>query len=261
MGKCWFAVLLGAYFGSHSSEASERWHPHVGIDRWRRSRAVRSASRARVVLRTSPAETDAGVANGVALHLVDGHLGSVALDELDETTALARRDLDIGYLSKPSEERAELILGDVTGETTNEDGGVVRIRELVHRLRSAIVAHWGCPHAVHADWASLSTVGHAHTGSSAAALVLGSSSRDTHRTVAAVDTLHFGESALLVLRVGEANESVTARHAADWVRHDLGGLDGAVFALEEGDEDVFIDLWTEIANKDGVLRAAIVSTS
>lgn len=76
------------------------------------SRAVRSTY-TRVVLRTSPRETNARVANWVALHLVDGHLGSMAVDKLDETAALARRNLDVGDLSEALEEGTELILGDV----------------------------------------------------------------------------------------------------------------------------------------------------
>lgn len=104
----------------------------------RRSWAVGSAD-ARVVLRTTPAETDTRVANGVALHLVDGHLGGMAVDKLDETAALSRRNLDISNLTKALEERTELVLGDVARETANKDGGVVGVGELVH-LGSGIVA-------------------------------------------------------------------------------------------------------------------------
>lgn len=104
---------------------------HAQVVRGRRGRAIGSTN-ARVVLRAAPAETDARVTNGVALHLVDGHLSSMAVDELDEATALARGDLDIGDFTESLEEGAKLILGNVAREATNKDGRVVRVGELVH---------------------------------------------------------------------------------------------------------------------------------
>jgi hypothetical protein len=99
--------------------------------RRRRSRAVRSSD-ARVVLRSAPAESDPGVANGVALHLVDGHLGGVAVDKLDKAAALSGGNLDVGDLAESLEERAELVLRHISREAADEHGGVVGIRELVH---------------------------------------------------------------------------------------------------------------------------------
>ena len=87
---------------------------------------------ARVVLRAAPAEANTRVANGIALHLIDGHLRGMTVDELDKATALARGDLDIGDLAKALEERAQLILSDIAREATDEDSGVVRVSELVH---------------------------------------------------------------------------------------------------------------------------------
>jgi hypothetical protein len=82
--------------------------------------------------------------------LIDGHLSGVALDKLNETAALSWRDLDVGNLAKALEERAKLVLGNITGQATDEDGGVVRIGELIHRLRCAIVTQWrGSTHAIH----------------------------------------------------------------------------------------------------------------
>jgi hypothetical protein len=86
---------------------------HTHVVRRRRSRAVGSAD-SRVVLRSAPAESDSRVANGVALHLVDGHLGGVAVDKLDEAAALARRDLDVGDFSKSLEERTKFILSHIS---------------------------------------------------------------------------------------------------------------------------------------------------
>lgn len=85
---------------------------HAHVVRRRRSRAVGSAD-SRVVLRSAPAESDSRVANGVALHLVDGHLGGVAVDKLDEAAALARRDLDVGDFSESLEERSKFVLRDI----------------------------------------------------------------------------------------------------------------------------------------------------
>lgn len=104
------------------------------VVRRRGSRAVGSTY-TRVVLRATPGETDARVTNWVALHLVDSHFGSVAMDKLDEATALAGRNLDVGDLSESLEERAQLILSNVARQATNKDGRVVRVGELVHHHR------------------------------------------------------------------------------------------------------------------------------
>jgi hypothetical protein len=181
----------------------------------------------------------------------------VALDELDETAALARGDLDVGDLSESLEERAELILGDVARKTSDEDGGVVGIGELVHGLGSAVEAHGGATHrGVHASGAGHAAhVGSTNTGS----LVLGGSGGNAHGAVATVDTLHLGESTLLVVLIGETDETVATGHAADGVGHDLGGLARGEAALEEGDKNVFVNLRAEITNEDGVLGATVIT--
>ena len=92
-------------------------------------------------------------------------------------------------------------------------------------------------------------------------LVLGSGSADAHRSITAVNALHLGESTLLVCLIGEANETVATRHAADGVGHDLGGLARVVLGLEEGHEDVFVDLWTEVADEDGELGTTVVAAA
>lgn len=104
---------------------------HAHVVRRRRSRAVGSAD-SRVVLRSAPAESHSRVANGVALHLVDGHLGGVAVDKLDEAAALARRDLDVGDFSESLEERSKFVLRDIAGKAADENSCVIRIGELVH---------------------------------------------------------------------------------------------------------------------------------
>lgn len=104
---------------------------HAHVVRRRGGRAV-GGTNTRVVLRATPAQTDARVTNRVTLHLVDGHLSGMAVDELNEAAALARGDLDVGDLAESLEERSKLILGNVAGKASNEDGGVVGIGELVH---------------------------------------------------------------------------------------------------------------------------------
>lgn len=195
-----------------------------------RSGAVRAASRAGVVLRATPAQTDTRVTDGITLHLIDGHLGRMALDELDETASLTRRDLDIGNLAKSLEEGAQLILGHISGETADEDGRVVGVSELVHWLRGTVETHGRGTHGgVHA-----SRAGHAHGArNNTRTLVLGSGSGDTHRAVAAVDPLHLAERTLLVVLVGETDEPVATRHAADGISHDLCGFARGETALEE----------------------------
>lgn len=237
-----------------------RGHAHGGVHGRRRgSRAVGAAGGAGVVLGAAPAQAHAGVTDGVALHLVDGHLGGVALHELDETTALSGGDLDVGDFSEALEERAELILGNVAGQTTDENSGVVGVGELVHGLGSTVERHRRATHGrVHA-----SGTGHTHGSTTVATntgtLVLGGSGGDAHGAVATVNTLHLGESTLLVVLVGEANEAVAAGHAADGVGHDLSRLARGEAALEERDEDIFVHLRAEITDEDGVLGATVIT--
>lgn len=251
--------MIAHLHGGKTAILVGRGHTHGGVHGRRRgSRTVGAAGRAGVVLGATPRQTHAGVTDGVALHLVDGHLGSVALDELDETTALSRGDLDVGDFSEALEEGAELILGDVAGQATDEHSGVVGVGELVHGLGSTVEGHGGATHGrVHASGA-----GHTHATAVAAntgTLVLGGSGGNAHGAVAAVDTLHLGESALLVVLVGETDESVAAGHARDGIGHDLGGLARGETALEEGDEDVFVDLGAEVTNEDGVLGTTVIT--
>lgn len=89
------------------------WHTHRWVDWWRRCWTVWCASWTRVVLRTAPAQTDTRVADGVALHLVDRHLRGVSLHKLDEAASLSRWNLDVCYLPKSLEERAQLILSHI----------------------------------------------------------------------------------------------------------------------------------------------------
>ena len=234
-----------------------RRHSHGGVHRRRRwSGTVGASSWAGVVLRATPAQTHPRVSNGVALHLVDGHLSGVALDELDETAALARRDLDVGDFTEALEKRTELILGNVAGETANKNGGVVGVSELVHGLGSTVEAHRGSTHrGVHAGRA-----GHAHsTRHDTGTLVLGSGGRNAHGTVTTVDTLHLTQGTLLVILIREANETIATRHAADGIGHDLGGLAGGEAALEERNKDVFVDLRAEITNENRVFGTTVIT--
>lgn len=226
--------------------------------RRRRSRAIGAASGAGVILRAAPAQTHARVTDRVALHLVDRHLGSMALNELNETATLARGDLDVGDLTEALEERTELVLSDVSRETPNKDGGVVRIGELVHGLGSTIETHWGGTHrGVHPRGTR-----HAHgTRHDSRALVLGGGGGDTHGAVAAVDTLHLTQGTLLVILIGEADKAVTTRHSTNWVGHDLGRLARWEPALEKGNENVFVNLRAQVANENGVLGTTIIAAT
>lgn len=187
----------------------------------------------------------------------------MTLYELDEATALSWGDLDISDFAETLKERSELILSYVAGQTTDKDCRVVRVGELVHWLWLTIVAHgWRSAHRVHA-W-GLHTRSHAlchwHTSrTSASRLVLGCGSGDSHWSVAAVDTLHLSQSALLILLIGKTNETVTARHSRDWVGHDLCRLAGWKACLEKGNEDVFVDFWSEITDEDGEFWSTVIT--
>lgn len=121
------------------------------VVRRRGSRAIRR-SNARIVLRTAPREANTRVTDGVTLHLIDRHLGGMAMDELDKAATLAGGDLDVGDVAEALEERAKLILGDIAGKATDEHSRVVGVGELVHGLHRvessalAIVGGSGTPH-------------------------------------------------------------------------------------------------------------------
>ena len=185
-------------------------------------------------MRATPAKADAGISNRVPLHLVDGHFSRVTLDELDEATAFSRWNFDVGDLAEALEERAELILGNVARESTDEDSRIVGVGELIHRLwlsveangtAAAALAH--AAHRIDTAHRALLTRHTAHTSTlmhTTRAVSLGCSGRDAHRTIAAIDALHFAESALLVLLIGEADKAVTTRNTRDGIGHDLGTL-------------------------------------
>lgn len=184
-----------------------------------------------VVLRTAPRQTDAGVANRVSLHLVDGHFSSVAVDELDKATALSGRNLDVGDLAKALEERAQLILGHVAGEATNKDSGVVGVGELVQAAVHAShttrhTATHTTAHATHATRRTARARLHAATVALTAIEGLGrllhAPARSLHRTA------HHGTAVtaaviVWVLVAAEKKEKKLAKNAEDseteWEAH------------------------------------------
>lgn len=230
-----------------------RRHPHGLIMGWRRSRPIWGSSRTRVVLGTSPGETNSGVANRITLHLVDGHFSGMALDKLDEAAALSRWDLNIGDLAKALEEGSKFILGDIAGKTTNKDRCVIWVGKLVHWLWCSVVTQRWCTHGIHTA-GHTSTHGSRHSGHSrwciAARLVLGGGSRNAHRPVTAIDALHLGESTLLVTLLRETDKAIATGHAGDGICHDLCRLAGRESGLEERNKNIFINLRSEIANEN-----------
>ena len=217
-----------------------RRHTHGGINRWWWSGAIWSTSWTRVVLTAAPAETDTRIPDRISLHLIDGHLCCMTLYELDEATALARWDLDVGNFAEALEEGAQFVFSNIARQTTNEDRRVVRIGELVHRLRLTTIVRWH-------RWAALLTttllhvrristhlllLAHHWIHATRSSFVLRCSSRDAHRSVAAVDALHLTESTLLIGLVGEADKTVATRHSREGVGHDLGRLAGGEATLE-----------------------------
>lgn len=202
------------------------WHAHRLILWGRWCRSVWCSSRARIVLGSAPGKANTRVTNGIALHLIDSHLGGMALDELDKSTSFSWRNLDVSDFSKALEKRSELVLSNISRQTAHENGSIVWIRELVHWLGSTVVTHWGSTHRVHArshttrhtttlhSW-------HATWRSTSAGLVLRSCCRDSHGTVATVNALHLGESTLLIPFLSKAYEAISSRHARDGICHDF----------------------------------------
>ena len=239
-----------------------RRHAHGLELRWWWCRSVWCARRSRVILGATPRQANARVADWVALHLVDGHLGGMTLHKLHETTAFSRGDLDVGDLAEALEEGSQLVLRHVSGQTADEDRCVIWVRELVHRLGSTVVTkRRGSTHRVHAGGHPTShSSRHGHTSWSATTgLVLRSSRGDSHGSVSAVDTLHLGEGSLLITLIGKTNKAISTRHARDGIGHDLGRFARRESGLEERDENVFVDLRAEITNVNGELGASLVA--
>jgi len=232
-----------------------RWHGHRWEHRGRGGRAVRSSNRTRVILTASPRQPNPRVTDRIALHLVDGHLGGMPLDKLNKAATLPRGNLDVGDFSEALEERTELVFGNITGQSSDEDGRVVGVGELVHRLRSTVVTHRGSTHGVHAHRTSRTS----RHSSGRTGTTLRGGGGNAHGSVAAVDTLHLGQGAVLVLLIREAHEPVATRHAADGIGHDLGGLARREPRLEERDKDVLVDLGAKVTNKDRELGATIIT--
>lgn len=188
----------------------------------------------------------------------------MTLNELDEATSLAWRNLDVSNLAEALEEGAELVFGNVAGKAADKDSGVVGVGELVHRLGGTVVAaHWGSAHGVHAHSGAAAALWHAHAArtSGTAALVLGCGGRDAHGTVAAVNALHLGEGLLLVLLASEPDETVAARHTTDGVGHDLSRLGGLVLVLEELDEDELGDLGAQVSDEYAELGTTLIAAA
>lgn len=89
--------------------------------------------------------------------------------------------------------------------------------------------------------------------------VLGSSRRDPHGAVAAVDTLHLNQGSLLVALVAESDESIPTRLAGLLVGHDLRRLAGVEARLEESDEDELVDFVAQITDENGEFGAAVIA--
>ncbi len=205
-----------------------RRHANRWVNRRRRRRTVWGAGRTRIVLAPSPTETDPRITNGIALHLVDGHLCCVTLNELNKSASFPGRNLDVGNFSKALKKGAELVLRNIPRKPSNKDGGVVWISKLVHWLRLAIISDRRIPHIIHAahwcsSWATRTWHTHA-SWPSTTGFILWCCGGYSHRSVAAVDPLHFLQCALLITFVREANKTVTAGHSADWICHNLGGF-------------------------------------
>lgn len=161
---------------TRAGRTAVRRHAATPVRR-RRSRTVGSTY-AGVVLRTAPRQTNARITDGVSLHLVDGHLSSVAVNELNEAATLSRGNLDIGDITKALEERAQFILGDIATKATDEDCRVVRVCELVHWLHGVVegrVGRWRLrllvAVGVHAPLHVLSGRRHVHRSGSMRTLV------------------------------------------------------------------------------------------
>jgi hypothetical protein len=72
--------------------------------------------------------------------------------------------------------------------------------------------------------------------------------------------LHLREGLLLLFLIGEANETVSTRHAANGVRHDLGGLARLELVLKQLDKNELVDLGAEITDENRELGAAVIAT-
>jgi hypothetical protein len=89
--------------------------------------------------------------------------------------------------------------------------------------------------------------------------VLGGGGRDPHRSVTAVNTLHLYKSTLLVVLIGETNKAIATALTRHGIGHDLGRLARGEASLEERNQDILVDLRSEIAHEDAVFGATVIS--
>jgi hypothetical protein len=231
-----------------------RGHSHGWEHWWRGCRPVWGAGWTRIVLATTPRQPDPRIADRIALHLVDCHLCSMSLHKLNKTTAFARGNFDISDLAKSLEEGTKFVFGDIAREPADKDSRVVWISKLIHRLRSAIVPHWGSSHGIHSHGRLTG-----QSGSGTGCSTFGSSGRDAHGPVAAVNALHLSQGTMLILFVREPDKAVATRHSANRIRHNLGGLARREPGLKKRDKHVFVHFGSKIPDKDGIFGSTIIA--
>jgi hypothetical protein len=71
--------------------------------------------------------------------------------------------------------------------------------------------------------------------------------------------LHLSEGALLVTLIGEANKTVSTRHAGNGVSHDFSALAARETRLEKWHQDVFVDLWSEVSDEDREFWSTVIT--
>ena len=144
----------------------------------------------------------------------------MTLHKLNESTAFSRRNLDISDFTESLKKRTKLVFSHIPRKTSDEDGSVVGIGKLIHRLRSAVVSDRWVSHRVHSYGPWVTRHGHPDRANSSR-FVFWSGGGNPHRTITAIDTLHLGQGALLVALVGKPNEAIAAGHATNWIGQDL----------------------------------------
>lgn len=165
----------------------------------------------------------------VSVHLVDSHLGALAVHKLHKSTSLARWNLDVSNISKHSKAVPELVLVTNSRETANKDSGVVGVVVLVRgvlrtaRLHSReaiscgghthviVVVNVHVAHAAHATYGHVASVRVVHVAVVIvvhAHLVLGCGHRDADGAAATIDALHLVKGTHLLTLVSESNKSI-----------------------------------------------------
>ena len=224
---------------------------HVAIRRGARSRAKRAGSRSSVGSVLTPAAFDRPSVHHLPLQLDDSHSGMLVGVELDECEATVGLHADLGEIADGLEEGNKIRLRAVGHKIADINSGVVCGR----LLDDGFIRKWPTLEVDRGRGAASPTLtGTAGHGCPLSLLV---GPVDANGTRPEPFAIHGGDSLFGVGLVSEGKEPVATRLARVHVPHDTSVRHGAE-STESLGQDIVVDLWGKIANKDVVVTRRVL---